>query len=206
MASRVRDEQWEDIDFDRNDESAKRLPKRRQHRFLWNEARNGQVSSQKVPNELLELCAYLRQGVDDQIDCAWWSCYFLKSHKGCPRQKLHVDNDELRTSRENPRIRFRDLSFSILVALEDDDAGTSLIGTDDHGNEITIQLKKGSACVFRGDWLHAGAANNERRLNRHLFIAVGSTKFPNNDYVGVVKDGPQVEVVNLVEDETELAM
>jgi hypothetical protein len=155
-----------------------------QHRFYWNGMRDNAVCTTVVPHELEELCNHLVNGAGYEMSSRWVSCYFIKSYKNCPPQELHVDNDELQRTAEHPRLHFKDLSFSILVALEKD-RDSHLIGTGRGEATGDITLGQGDAVVFRGDWLHAGAGNSEK-MNIRLFIAVGSELYPNNDYVGVV--------------------
>lgn len=65
------------------------------------------------------------------------------------------------------RRAFVDVSFSVIVALEDDANTTAIMNEND--SELLL-LPKGNFAIWRGDYEHAGASYNQ--VNRRLFIAI----------------------------------
>ena len=102
----------------------------------------------------------------------------LKSENQCPSQRFHADDCDVATIADH--IAFKDMSFSLLVALEPDANPTQiLIGEGIIPFTVRTQiLTQGSFILFRGNCPHAGARYTIE--NKRLFISIGTNKYPHN--------------------------
>jgi len=105
---------------------------------------------------------------------------FLISIPPCNPQPLHADDDALYRASQNTKVPWQHVSFSIIVALEE----TGNLKEKNNPTHIImenrqspIRLKPGDVILIRGDQRHAGSGYH--RLNRRLFISVGSKEFKN---------------------------
>lgn len=105
---------------------------------------------------------------------------FLMSFDGCNQQPLHCDDHELHqfTHVFGRKTRWKNYSFSMIIAIEENDNPTSIMIDDGNGQEKKVKLAAGSVIVMRGDFRHAGAAYDCR--NVRIFISIGTKAFINN--------------------------
>lgn len=121
----------------------------------------------KLPRILREIMKGLRAGYGNNIFC---EVLLLKSEEGDPRQRLHADNHRMarpeicHAHNVKPIVRYSDMTFSMLLAFEDK---TSWINDKDE----TIDIAENGICLWRGNYLHAGAAYKAQ--NYRIFFAFG---------------------------------
>jgi hypothetical protein len=87
----------------------------------------------------------------------------LISKANCPKQRHHKDHiypiNKKRKSLE-------DISFSILLALENNDNVTSFIDSE---KEVRV-FKKGCIVMFRGNYSHGGMSYKEENHRLHIVL------------------------------------
>ena len=160
---------FEPINFDNHNQ--KQVSRRFQKKlFEVNITEN--IFSQMIPclAELVNVLIECHPNISNMIGS------ILKSQDQCPSQRLHADDFEVASIID--KIAFKDMSFSLLVALEPDINPTQiLIGEGIIPFTVRTQsLTQGSFILFRGNCPHAGASYTVE--NKRLFISIGTHKYP----------------------------
>jgi hypothetical protein len=142
-------------------------------------------------DEALELPPYAMRFADvlralhPALTSIEWS--LLCSEPDCGRQAIHDDDPKL--SGVDPRSehaksgskgkkRVRTLSYSVIVALEDNNSPTCVLLLDSKKKEKTVTISQGGMIIFRGDCGHAGV--DYKYDNTRAFLRLGTHEFPHN--------------------------
>lgn len=98
----------------------------------------------------------------------------LKSDADSAQQEFHTDDGHLSSSRTK-RKAFANMSFSAIVALEDNENPTKLVvgrGSKKPFYPVETVLKQGDIYFFRGDFPHCGASYAKENIR--LFLTTGT--------------------------------
>jgi hypothetical protein len=118
-------------------------------------------SGHAPPICLLEFMSVL---YDNEEYAKFQALSLIESEKGCTKQDIHSDNSQTSYSPNN--IKWNNSTWSIILALENNNNPTRLLLHTGEEKQIT----QGSFIMFRGDYAHAGCSYSQH--NRRIHIAI----------------------------------